>query len=139
MGTSGVGGPCVGCGGLLGRDEAVLLLCVFQVFTLPGPDVTSDVSVIYQGWSEVLRGGAFPAHDVTWQYPPAAALPMLAPGALPFLEYTSAFFVLACAADAVAFGLLLYAGRRPGGRGAAPGSGWPACRCWARRRTRGTT
>ncbi|GAB2836837.1 glycosyltransferase 87 family protein [Streptomyces daliensis] len=95
--------------------RAVLLLCVFKVFTLPGPDVTSDISVIYRGWFEVLRTGTFPFDDVTWQYPPAAALAVLSPGALP-LDYASAFFVLACATDAVAFGLLLYGGARPGGR-----------------------
>ncbi|MEV5598846.1 glycosyltransferase family 87 protein [Streptomyces sp. NPDC052496] len=96
--------------------RAVLLLCVFKVLVLPGPDVTSDISGIYHGWSEVLKSGAFPQDDVTWQYPPAAALAVLSPGLLPFLDYASAFFVLACAADAVTFALLLYAGRRPGRR-----------------------
>ncbi|MGA4848386.1 glycosyltransferase 87 family protein [Streptomyces sp. G5(2025)] len=94
--------------------RAVLLLCVFHVLTAPGPDVTSDVSVIYQGWYEVLRTGTFPLDDVTWQYPPAAALPVLSPALLPFLDYASAFFVLAFLADAAVGGLLLYAGRRPG-------------------------
>ncbi|OKI05462.1 hypothetical protein A6A06_11105 [Streptomyces sp. CB02923] len=96
--------------------RAVLLLCVFKVLVLPGPDVTSDIAGIYHGWSEVLRSGAFPQDDVTWQYPPAAALAVLSPGLLPFLDYAPAFFVLACAADAAAFALLLYAGRRPGKR-----------------------
>lgn len=96
--------------------RAVLLLCVFKVFTVPGPDVTSDVSVIYRGWFEVLRTGGFPQDDVTWQYPPGAALAVLSPGALPFLDYTTAFFVLACAADAAVFALLLRVGTRRGGR-----------------------
>ncbi|GHH34607.1 glycosyltransferase family 87 protein [Streptomyces candidus] len=96
--------------------RALLLLCVFKVLVFPGPDVTSDVSVIYQGWFEVLRTGTFPLDDVTWQYPPAAALAVLSPGLLPFWDYASAFFVLACLADAVVTGLLLYAGRRPGKR-----------------------
>ncbi|WP_372499189.1 glycosyltransferase 87 family protein [Streptomyces somaliensis] len=39
---------------------------------------------------------------------------MLAPGLLPFLEYAHAFFVLALVCDAVVFGLLVYAGGRPG-------------------------
>ncbi|MTE18691.1 DUF2029 domain-containing protein [Streptomyces sp. TRM43335] len=95
--------------------RTVLLLCVFKVITVPGPDVTSDVSVIYQGWYEVLRTGAFPQGDVTWQYPPAAALAILSPALLPFLEYPAAFYVLACAADAVAFALLLHASRRAPG------------------------
>lgn len=94
--------------------RTVLLLCVFKVLTAPGPDVTSDVAVIYQGWYEVLRTGTFPLDDVTWQYPPAAALAVLSPALLPFVDYTSAFFLLALLADALVCGLLLYAGRRPG-------------------------
>ncbi|CAM5230782.1 hypothetical protein SALBM135S_08318 [Streptomyces alboniger] len=94
--------------------RALLLLCVLHVLTVPGPDVTSDVSVIYQGWYEILRTGTFPLDDVTWQYPPGAALPVLAPGLLPFLDYASAFYALALLADAVVSALLLYAGRRPG-------------------------
>ncbi|MFJ8857305.1 glycosyltransferase 87 family protein [Streptomyces sp. NPDC102451] len=101
-----------------GLTRAVLLLCVFKVFTVPGPDVTSDVSVIYRGWYEVLRTGTYPLDDVTWQYPPAAALAMLSPDLLPFLEYASAFFVLVLLCDALVFGLLLYAGSRPGMRDA---------------------
>ncbi len=103
--------------------RTVVLLLVFQVLTLPGPDVTTDVSVIYQGWYEVLRTGTFPLGDVTWQYPPAAALAILSPAALPFLDYTSAFFVMACLADALVFLLLLAAGR---GRGRRPAGAW----CW---------
>ncbi|MEU3524373.1 glycosyltransferase family 87 protein [Streptomyces sp. NPDC038707] len=94
--------------------RAALLLSVFRVYVFPGPDVTSDVSVIYRGWYEVLRQGTFPLDDVTWQYPPAAALAILSPGALPFLSYAHAFFVLACLCDAVVLALLAYAARRPG-------------------------
>lgn len=92
----------------------VLLVYVYRVRVFPGPDVTSDVSVIYQGWFEVLRTGSFPLDDVTWQYPPAAALAILSPGLLPFLDYAYAFFLLACVADLAAFALLVYAGGRPG-------------------------
>ncbi|MDN3295491.1 glycosyltransferase family 87 protein [Streptomyces ficellus] len=94
--------------------RTLLLLCVFKVLVLPGPDVTSDVSQIYQGWYEVLRTGTYPLDDVTWQYPPAAALAILSPGLLPFLDYASAFFVLVLVSDALVLGLLLYAARRPG-------------------------
>ncbi|WP_326697092.1 DUF2029 domain-containing protein [Streptomyces sp. NBC_01754] len=96
--------------------RSVLLLCVFKVFTVPGPDVTVDVSVIYQGWYEVFRAGSYPLDDVTWQYPPAAALAVVSPALLPFLDYASAFFVLVLLCDAVVLGLLLYAGGRPGTR-----------------------
>ncbi|MFI8432445.1 glycosyltransferase 87 family protein [Streptomyces sp. NPDC079020] len=98
--------------------RAALLLCVFKVFTVPGPDVTVDVSVIYRGWYDVLRTGTYPLDDITWQYPPAAALAMLSPALLPFLEYAAAFFVLVLLCDALVLGLLLYAGRRPGIRDA---------------------
>ncbi|WP_461074524.1 glycosyltransferase 87 family protein [Streptomyces deserti] len=96
-----------------GLTRLLLLLFVLKVYVFPGPDVTSDVSVIYQGWYDVLRTGTFPLDDVTWQYPPAAALAILSPGLLPFLDYATAFFVLACLADLAALALLLYAGRRP--------------------------
>ncbi|MGW4391426.1 glycosyltransferase 87 family protein [Streptomyces sp. NPDC004685] len=94
--------------------RALLLLCVLKVITVPGPDVTSDVSVIYRNWYGILRTGTFPLDDVTWQYPPAAAGAILAPAFLPFLSYATAFFVLALLADALTFGLLVHAGGRPG-------------------------
>lgn len=96
--------------------RGALLLCVFHVVTPPGPDVTTDVSVIYQGWYEVLRTGTFPLDDVTWQYPPAAALVVLSPALLPFLGYAAAFSCLVCAADAAVFATLLRAGRGTGRR-----------------------
>ncbi|MEU1192646.1 glycosyltransferase 87 family protein [Streptomyces sp. NPDC005859] len=97
-----------------GVTRLALLLFVFKVFLFPGPDVTSDVSVTYRGWYEVLSTGTFPAADVTWQYPPAAALAILSPGLLPFLDYASAFFVLAFLADLAVLMLLLNTGLRPG-------------------------
>ncbi|NGO15528.1 DUF2029 domain-containing protein [Streptomyces sp. HC44] len=97
-----------------GLTRLVLLLFVFKVFVFPGPDVTSDVSVIYHGWYESLRTGSFPPGDVAWQYPPAAALPVLSPALLPFLDYASAFFVLVLLADLFVVVLLRYAGLRPG-------------------------
>ncbi|MBO8191294.1 DUF2029 domain-containing protein [Streptomyces oryzae] len=106
--------------------RAVLLLFVFKVCTVPGGmDITTDVSVIYHGWYEQLSSGTFPSDDVTWQYPPAAALVILSPGLLTGLglvSYASAFFVLACAADAVVLGLLLYAARQRGQRDPGAGS-----------------
>ena len=100
--------------GTWGVTRLVLLLLVFKVFVFPGPDVTTDVSSIYRGWYEVLRTGTFPQSDVTWQYPPAAALAILAPALLPFLDYASAFFVLAFLADLAVLMLLLNTGLRPG-------------------------
>ncbi|WP_372482126.1 glycosyltransferase 87 family protein [Streptomyces glomeratus] len=94
--------------------RALLLLFVFRVFVFPGPDVTTDVSVIYHGWYETLSAGTFPHDDVTWQYPPAAALAILSPALLPFLDYAQAFYVLALLADLAVLCLLRYAGGRPG-------------------------
>lgn len=114
MDIAGAKRSLVGLPATWGLTRLLLLLFVFKVYVFPGPDVTSDVSVIYHGWYEVLRTGTFPLNDVTWQYPPAAALAILSPGLLPFLDYTSAFFVLACLADLAVLGLMLYAGLRPG-------------------------
>lgn len=100
--------------GLWGLTRIILLLCAFKVVVVPGPDITFDVSNIYQGWYEVLRTGTYPLDDVTWQYPPAAAFAILAPGLLPFLDYATAFFLLAFLCDALVFGLLVHTGRRAG-------------------------
>ncbi|MGW7413779.1 glycosyltransferase family 87 protein [Streptomyces sp. NPDC054863] len=78
-------------------------------------DGTLDPSVdkVYRGWFDVLSSGTFPAHDVSWQYPPGAALPILAPGVLPSLDYGTAFIVTAALADALVMaGLLWLAVRR---------------------------
>ena len=101
--------------------RTALLLCVLDVLTLPGPDVTTDVSVIYEGWYEVLKNGTYPMDDVAWQYPPAAALAILSPALLPFLGYASAFFALTLLCDSLVFGLLLYAG---GKTGKSPRGAW---------------
>ncbi|MFE1731005.1 glycosyltransferase 87 family protein [Streptomyces bacillaris] len=98
--------------------RTALLLCVFHVFTVTGPDVTVDVSVIYRGWYETLLTGTYPLDDVTWQYPPGAALAILSPALLPFWEYATAFYALVLLCDALVCGLLLHAGRRPGMRAA---------------------
>ncbi|WP_328317049.1 glycosyltransferase family 87 protein [Streptomyces sp. NBC_00388] len=120
-GTRGAAASRVALSLVWASTRALLLLCVFKVLTLPGADVTVDVSGIYHGWYEVLRTGTFPLSDVTWQYPPGAALAVLSPALLPFLGYALAFFVLTLAADAVVLGLLLYTARRPGRR---PAGAW---------------
>ncbi|GAA5042228.1 glycosyltransferase 87 family protein [Streptomyces similanensis] len=114
MDEAGTGRRTAALWAVWGASRAVLLLCALRVLAFPGPDVTSDVSVIYRGWYEVLRQGAFPVGDVAWQYPPGAALAILAPAALPFLGYATAFFVLALLADLAVLLLLRYGGRGPG-------------------------
>jgi hypothetical protein len=101
--------------------RALLLLTVLKVLPFPGPDVTVDVSVIYRGWYEVLSGGSFPVGDVTWQYPPGAALAVLSPALLPFWEYATAFHALVALCDAGVVALLWRAGHRPG---AGPRGAW---------------
>ncbi|MFD4752783.1 glycosyltransferase 87 family protein [Streptomyces sp. GZWMJZ-114] len=96
--------------------RTLLLLWVLRVIVPPGLDVTYDVSGLYVKWAKVLSGGVFPEHDVTWQYPPGAALAVLAPKLLPFLSYATAFYVLALVCDALVTALLLYAATRPGRR-----------------------
>ncbi|MGW0211207.1 glycosyltransferase 87 family protein, partial [Streptomyces sp. NPDC003233] len=94
--------------------RTALLLTLFGALRFPGDDVRPDVVVIYHGWYERLLTGSFPVGDVTWQYPPAAAAVFLAPALLPFLTYSHAFYLLACAADATVLVMLLRAGRAHG-------------------------
>ncbi len=118
--------------GTWGVTRAALLLFVFRVYAFPGPDVTSDVSVIYRGWYEVLRQGTFPLDDVTWRVPAGRGPPDPLPRrAAPSLSYAHAFFVLACLADVVVLALLVRAGGRPGrspARGLGVGGGRAAAR-----------
>jgi hypothetical protein len=73
-----------------------------------------DIGALYPTWAAELAQGQFPWGDVTWQYPPAAGLVFLAPRALPFLSYQTAFglFMLVC--DAAVLAMLLVAARGEG-------------------------
>ncbi|MFF4652044.1 glycosyltransferase 87 family protein [Streptomyces sp. NPDC001380] len=73
-----------------------------------------EVVDLYHRWYEGLLAGHFPVGDVSWQYPPGAALVMLGPGLLAPLGYLAGFVALSLAADAAVQGALLRAGRRPG-------------------------
>ncbi|MFC1412469.1 glycosyltransferase 87 family protein [Streptacidiphilus sp. N1-12] len=96
--------------------RALLLAAVLGLLPFARQDVSSDVKVIYQGWAQLLATGTFPLDDVTWQYPPLAALVMLVPSWLPW-SYFTGFLVLVAVCDALVLGLLLRAARR-GGRSA---------------------
>lgn len=85
-----------------------------------GPDVS--VSKVYRGWYDVLSSGTFPHDDVSWQYPPGAALPILAPRLVPFLDYSHAFIVLCALCDAAVLVALLYAARYADGRRSVAGA-----------------
>jgi hypothetical protein len=93
--------------------RALVLLMAVGVLRISGTDVSSDVSVIYHGWYEVLQTGTFPLDDVTWQYPPGAALVIMLPGLLPW-SYLVSFFVVCGVFDALAMGLLMRVGGRRG-------------------------
>ncbi|MFG2821062.1 glycosyltransferase 87 family protein [Kitasatospora sp. NPDC048365] len=99
-------------GGWLATRTLIVLL-ILGILKISNTDVSTDVSVIYHGWYEVLRTGTFPLDDVTWQYPPGAALVILAPGLLPW-SYLTSFFVLCGVLDALAMFLLVRAGTRKG-------------------------
>lgn len=75
------------------------------------PSVTNDVRFIYRDWYDVLATGQFPQDDVMWQYPPAAALVMLAPALLP-LTYAVSFYWISFAVDLLTFAVLLAAAHR---------------------------
>ena len=74
-----------------------------------------EVHVLYPAWAAQLAHGHFPFHDTQWQYPPVAGLVFLAPRALPFLGYATAFALLMLLCDA-AVALLLARAARGGGR-----------------------
>ncbi|MEU5598090.1 glycosyltransferase family 87 protein [Streptomyces sp. NPDC020298] len=76
--------------------------------------VAREVWRLYFNWYVTLSGGAFPAHDKLWQYPPGAGAVLLAPGLVPGLTYFQAFVALTLAADALIALVLARAGTRPG-------------------------
>ncbi|MDT9681320.1 glycosyltransferase 87 family protein [Streptomyces sp. TRM76323] len=82
--------------------------------TLGIGDVGKEVHVLYRHWYERIASGALPADEATWQYPPGAALVLLAPGTVPGLTYFQGFVALALLADAT----VLLALARAGGDGA---------------------
>nr|WP_255951030.1 glycosyltransferase 87 family protein [Streptomyces sp. ODS25] len=104
-------------------SRVLLLAWVLKAVPFPGLDVTGDVSVTYRGWYEVLRTGSYPVGDITWQYPPGAALAMLSPALLPFLAYATAFALVLLALDALVLAMLLRAGERRTAQSAPGGSG----------------
>ena len=103
--------PFLAVGLLFLATRTMLLLFTVREREFVLPSVTSDVREIYTRWYDVLSTGSFPEHDVMWQYPPAAALVILAPGVLPF-SYAVSFYWISFAVDAITFVVLLMAARR---------------------------
>ena len=98
-------------------------------FAAPG-GLDYSVTEVYQPWFELLRTGTFPLHDVTWQYPPGAAGPMMLPALLPFIDYGHAFILMCALCDALVAFLLLRAGRPRGDGATAGGSRRSLDGCW---------
>ncbi len=116
--------PVVALGALFVLTRLFLLLLTVREQHFVLPSVTADVRDIYLGWFDVLREGRFPASDEKWQYPPAAALVMLAPGIMPF-NYVDSFYVLSFLVDVATFVVLVRASRRHGPERAS-GQPWAA-------------
>ncbi|MFD7591470.1 glycosyltransferase 87 family protein [Kitasatospora sp. NPDC059812] len=93
--------------------RTVLVLLMTGVVKGLGGDITADVWMIYHAWYGVLQTGTFPFDDVTWQYPPGAALVILLPGLLPW-SYLVSFWVICGIADIAATALLVRTGLRRG-------------------------
>lgn len=69
---------------------------------------------VYTGWIPGLRDTQFPVGDVTWQYPPGAALVFLTASAIP-IDFRWAFTLVILALDAALMATLLIAmARQPG-------------------------
>lgn len=83
--------------------RTALFLAAIQVIPVGYEGAFANDISLYRDWSQILLRGEFPAGDEKWQYPPFAALPMLAPHLLPF-DYRIAFYLLALLCD---LGILL--------------------------------
>ncbi|MEU6342455.1 glycosyltransferase family 87 protein [Streptomyces sp. NPDC046977] len=78
-------------------------------------DIAREVYHLYQHWSHGFERGTYPVRDVTWQYPPGAALVMLTPALLPGVSYLQGFVLLSLLGDALVLAALVRAGwNRPG-------------------------
>lgn len=103
--------PFLAVGGLFLITRIILLLFTVREREFILPSVTSDVRDTYSRWYDVLSTGSFPHNDVMWQYPPAAALVMLAPALLP-VTYAVGFYWISFLVDVLTFAVLLVAARR---------------------------
>ena len=88
-----------------------LLLMLWTLDAVPyfaRGSVIGDV-MLYHTWSDVMTHGSYPSSDPQWQYPPAAALVMLAPKLISHIGigYVNAFFFIALFADAFIFTQLI--------------------------------
>ncbi|GAA1024497.1 membrane protein [Acrocarpospora pleiomorpha] len=100
--------------------RTVLFLAATQVIPV-GHEGSFDNDVrLYGDWATILLSGEFPAGDEKWQYPPFAALPMLAPHLLPW-SYQISFYVIALLCD---LAILLLVNRFATRSGTGPAAIW---------------
>jgi Glycosyltransferase family 87 len=92
--------------------RTVGLLIIIDRFPYPRREEILGDPAIYEEWSRILAGGAFPEGDVRWQYPPLAAPVMLLPRWLGG-TYTTTFALVALAADLLIMWLLTRSRERP--------------------------
>ncbi|GAA2095588.1 glycosyltransferase family 87 protein [Kitasatospora saccharophila] len=76
--------------------------------------VDGEVNGLYPGWAHQLAHWTYPQGDVTWQYPPGAAVVFLAPKLFGFVSYGSAFGVVITLVDAAVTAALILGARRAG-------------------------
>ncbi|MBB4925277.1 glycosyltransferase family 87 protein [Kitasatospora kifunensis] len=95
--------------GYWASTRLIMIMMVFQTHE----DSTGEVNRLYQSWAHILQGGSYPIGDTTWQYPPGAAGVMLAPLAIPGVNYVLGFIVVTLLADLVVMAALLRYGTRP--------------------------
>ncbi|GJF29577.1 membrane protein [Kitasatospora sp. NE20-6] len=99
----------------LGYWACTRLLMVMSVFS-SHENSQGEVHKLYEKWAAVLLDGSYPIGDPTWQYPPGAAGVILAPEAVPGVNYVQGFVVVVFLADLVIVSALLWFGSRPGRR-----------------------
>ncbi|MEU8570743.1 glycosyltransferase 87 family protein [Streptomyces pathocidini] len=104
---------------LLGAYWAASRLLMLALLRQGGLDIAREVHVLYTRWEGELRGGSYPVGDVSWQYPPGAALVMLVPGLVPAASYFQGFVLLMLAADAAVLLALAWAAHRRRGHSLA--------------------
>ena len=106
-------GPALAPLGYWACTRLIMAMTVFSAFS-SHENSEGEVHKLYEKWAGMLLGGSFPVGDPTWQYPPGAAAVILAPEAVPGVNYVQGFTVVVFLADLLVVSALLYSGGRPG-------------------------
>ena len=87
-----------------------LAIAAFNLFDRTSNPI-GDIRRVYFGWAQQSIGGTVVGIDTPFVYPILALPPMLAAAALGWDAYAATWMLIAIAADACAFAVLLHAGR----------------------------